>query len=153
MTFVIRAAASGDAAPLSILRATLWPESSAEEHARELELMLTGRWPAMLPQAVLVCVDAERGLCGFVEVALRSYADGCDATQPVGYLEGWFVREECRRRGIGTALLRAAEQWARLQGATEMASDAAIDNAISQRAHEALGFEVVGRAVQFRKQL
>jgi len=34
-----------------------------------------------------------------------------------------------------------------------MASDALIDNDGSQRAHGALGFEVVDRCVHFRKQL
>jgi len=34
-----------------------------------------------------------------------------------------------------------------------MASDAHIDNTLSLRAHESLGFEVVERAILFRKAL
>jgi aminoglycoside 6'-N-acetyltransferase I len=34
-----------------------------------------------------------------------------------------------------------------------MASDALIDNEVSQRAHKRLGFEVVDRCVRFRKGL
>jgi serine/threonine protein kinase len=34
-----------------------------------------------------------------------------------------------------------------------MASDAIIDNELSQRAHEALGYEVVDRCVHYRKRL
>jgi aminoglycoside 6'-N-acetyltransferase I len=34
-----------------------------------------------------------------------------------------------------------------------MASDALIENEESQRAHEALGFDVVDRCVHFRKRL
>jgi aminoglycoside 6'-N-acetyltransferase I len=34
-----------------------------------------------------------------------------------------------------------------------MASDTWIDNAESQRAHQALGFEVVDRCVNYRKRL
>jgi aminoglycoside 6'-N-acetyltransferase I len=49
--------------------------------------------------------------------------------------------------------MRSAEDWARAQGCREMASDALIDNEGSQRAHEALGFDVVDRCVHFRKVL
>ena len=47
----------------------------------------------------------------------------------------------------------AAEAWSREQGASELASDTWLDNAGSQRAHEALGFEVVDRCVNYRKPL
>jgi aminoglycoside 6'-N-acetyltransferase I len=49
--------------------------------------------------------------------------------------------------------MRAAEQWARSHGCLEMASDIWIDEEISQKAHQALGFEIVDRCVHFRKQL
>ena len=35
----------------------------------------------------------------------------------------------------------------------EIASDATIDNELSQRAHEALGYQVVDRCVHYRKEL
>jgi aminoglycoside 6'-N-acetyltransferase I len=50
-------------------------------------------------------------------------------------------------------LMRVAEDWARGQGCVEMASDTWIDNSGSQRAHEAMDFEVVDCCVHFRKQL
>jgi aminoglycoside 6'-N-acetyltransferase I len=68
-------------------------------------------------------------------------------------VEGWFVQELFRNRGIGAELMRSAEDWARAQGCLEMASDAWIDNQGSQRAHEALGFEIVDRCVHVRKAL
>jgi hypothetical protein len=40
-------------------------------------------------------------LNGFLEVGLRSYADGCDGTHPVGYLEVWYLAESHRRHGVG----------------------------------------------------
>jgi aminoglycoside 6'-N-acetyltransferase I len=106
-----------------------------------------------MPLVVLVAEAKDGGLAGFLEVGLRSYADGCEASHPVGYVEGWYVVENWRRQGIGAELLRAAEDWARNQGCIEMASDTAIDNAVSQRAHEALGFEVAERSVLYRKTL
>ena len=71
----------------------------------------------------------------------------------VGFIEGWFVYEASRQQGIGRALMRSAEEWARKQGCLEIASDTWIDHEDSQRAHQALGFEVVDRCVHFRKTL
>jgi aminoglycoside 6'-N-acetyltransferase I len=58
-----------------------------------------------------------------------------------------------RRRGVGRALLNAAEAWARDRGHTEMASDALIENAVSHAAHARAGYVEVERAVRFRKDL
>ena len=147
----IRPARPSDHSQLVEMRLLLWPDSSLEEQRRELDALLT---PAPLPAAILVSSNDEdaEALTGFLEVSLRSHADGCD-THPVGFIEGWFVREPLRSRGIGTALMRAAEDWARTQGCSEIASDALIDNQPSIDAHQALGFEIVDRCVNFRKAL
>jgi len=84
---------------------------------------------------------------------LRSHADGCNPSRPVGYVEGWYVAESHRNRGIGRKLVAAAEDWARSQGCVEIASDTWIENEVSQRAHKALGYEVVDRCVHYRKTL
>ena len=127
------------------MRHLLWPDATAEEHLRELEQGLSA--------VNFVALDEGESLIGFAEARLRSHADGCDPSHPVGYVEGWFVRAEFRNQGVGAELLHAAEDWARSQGCTEMASDALIDNEVSQRAHTALGFEVVNRCVHYRKRL
>jgi aminoglycoside 6'-N-acetyltransferase I len=93
-----------------------------------------------------------RGLCGFIEVGARSIADGC-GTSPVAYIEGWFVDLDRRKQGVGRALVRAAEDWARMRGFQEIASDAEITNVGSQRAHVALGYSEVGRSVLYLKSL
>ena len=103
--------------------------------------------------AILVSHDNDGKLTGFIEVGLRSHADGCDIAQPVGFVEGWFVHEAFRKQGIGAALMRAAEDWARQQSCREIASDTWIDDEMSIDAHQALGFEVVDRCVHFRKPL
>jgi aminoglycoside 6'-N-acetyltransferase I len=149
----IRVARPEDRQPLARLRAALWPGSSAEEHAQELLLILAGKAPGQLPLIELVAEDSSGALVGFAEVGLRSHADGCDAAHAVGYLEGWYVAESHRKRGIGRKLLHAAEDWARKQGCNEMASDALLENELSQRAHEALGFEEVDRCVRYRRTL
>jgi aminoglycoside 6'-N-acetyltransferase I len=46
-----------------------------------------------------------------------------------------------------------AEHWSRSLGLTELASDSEFRNDLGQRAHLALGFQEVGRIVQYRKSL
>ncbi len=131
----------------------LWPDASVEEHARDLGPLLDGKAPGVLPATILVAVSPDGRCVGFVHAGLRSHADGCDPARPVGYLEGWYVTKEYRRKKVGTLLVAAAEEWARSQGCVEMASDTWLDNPDSQRAHETLGFEVVDRCVNYRKKL
>jgi aminoglycoside 6'-N-acetyltransferase I len=133
------------------MRNLLWPDATAEEHRKELEIILRVGKYGTLPMAILVAHSEDGTLTGFLEVGLRSHADGCDTAQPVGFVEGWFVHEASRNQGVGRALMRSAEDWARKQGCLELASDTWIDDERSQRTHQALGFEVVDRCVHFRK--
>jgi aminoglycoside 6'-N-acetyltransferase I len=151
----IRPAHAFDLEQLARLCAALWPESSADEHAQELRLLLGGKTALVLtmPHTIFVAEANDRTLIGFVEVNLRSHADGCNPSHPVGYIEGWYVAEDHRHRGIGKKLIAQAEDWARSHSCVEIASDALIDNELSQRAHEALGYEVVDRCVHYRKTL
>ena len=153
MKFRIRAATSADASVVAGLMHALWPEGSVAEHRSECEATLAGKPLSTMPLALFVAEDAESTTIGFVEVGLRSHADGCDARQPVGFVEGWYVSADRRGIGAGRALIEAAEKWALEQGCIEIASDTWIDNPASQEAHRALGFEVVDRCVHFRKPL
>jgi aminoglycoside 6'-N-acetyltransferase I len=149
----VRRARQEDAEQLAALRALLWPAGAVEEHRAEVEALLATGVCGTMPAAVFVAEDADGALVGFLEAGLRSYAEGCDRERPVGYVEGWFVREGHRMRGVGRSLLEAAEEWMRKQRCREMASDAPIENGASHAAHEALGFAVVERCVHFRKPL
>ncbi len=128
----------------------LWPEVASEQHRGEAAAVLSGRPASAMPLVVFV---AETGgqIVGFVEASLRSTVDGCDPGHASGYVEGWFVDAAHRGRGVGRALIDAAEAWARVLGCTEMGSDALATNAISEKAHVALGYEIVDRCVNFRK--
>ncbi len=130
----------------------LWPHGTLDEHEREARAVLAGSAPSTLP-LVLFVAEIGAQVVGFVEVGLRSHADGCDTARPVGFLEGWYVEAAERDKGVGRALVQAAEDWARSQGCTEMASDTWLDNEASHRAHLALGFEVVDRCVNYKKSL
>ena len=149
----IRPAEIQDCAEIARLHLLLWPECDLVEEKRQIESLLsTGRCGTM-PAAVFVAEAADGTLVGFLEAGLRSHADGCDVSRPVGFVEGWFVQQEYRKLGLGRALMLSAEDWARQQKAIEMASDALITEEGSLRAHSALGFEVVDRCVHFRKSL
>lgn len=135
------------------MRRALW-----QHHAPDLERSAAAAWRARADATVIVAVRtgdaglAAVRLAGFAEVGARDYADGCD-TSPVAYLEGWYVDPDVRRTGVGAALVRAAEAWARGRGYAEFASDALLDNVASQQAHAALGFAEVERSVKYRKAL
>ena len=98
---------------------------------------------------------AEKGpgrIGGFLELSLRSLADGCE-TRPIPYIEAWYVDPEFRRSGVGRALVIAAEKWARQAGYKEIASDCKIENAVSRQAHVNLGYQETLRLIHFRKSL
>ena len=139
----IRAYRPADRRSYQALREKLWPDCSDADN---------DSWFARDDATTFVAERPDGSLCGFVEVGSRPYAEGC-ASSPVGYIEGWWVDDDMRKRGVGRALIEAAEQWARAKGHTEMASDSLIDNAVSHSAHAALGFEEVERLVMFRKSL
>ena len=130
------------------MRERLWPAFSREElTAEEADILAEDS-----RTGVLVAVAESGELIGFAEVSIRDWAEGC-RTRPVGYLEAWYVEPAYRRTGVGKRLIEAAERWAADRGCTEMASNADPENVISLRAHAALGFTEVGRAVLYAKKL
>jgi aminoglycoside 6'-N-acetyltransferase I len=146
----VRLAQPTDAAAWLQLRHALWPEGSEAEHREEIERFFAG--DAREPLAVLVAEDGAGCPVGLAELSIRTDAEGC-VSDRIAYLEGWFVAPESRGRGIGRALISAAEQWGRSQGCCEFASDAEPENEVSAAAHRALGFTEVRRMRCFRKEL
>lgn len=146
---LIRAAQPDDAAAWEHMRQALWP-SSADDHAAEIALYFDGS--VQRPAEVLIAFDDKEQAIGFAELAIRDYAEGCYSGR-VAYLEGWYVGPHVRRRGIGAALIKAAEDWGRTQGCTELGSDTDLENRVSEAAHRALGFVETDRIICFRKAL
>jgi aminoglycoside 6'-N-acetyltransferase I len=146
----IREVTRADADAWRKLRHALWPDTSEIEHRDEIERFLAGT--AREPLAVLLAEDATGTIVGLAELSIRSYAEGCHSGR-VAFLEGWYVAEEFRRRGVGKALVAAAERWGIAQGCTEFASDTQVDNDISAAAHRQCGFTEVEVIRCFRKEL
>jgi aminoglycoside 6'-N-acetyltransferase I len=145
----VRAAQLRDLDEWVRMRAALWPDDIAE-HRAAAERFFAGRRHE--PAEVLLAFDDSGRTAGFVELSIRNIVDSC-STDRVAYLEGWYVEPSFRRRGVGAALVAAAERWGVEQGCTEFGSDSLIDNDVSHRAHRAMGFEETGRVVNFRKDL
>lgn len=137
----------GDRAEWLRMRTMLFPDCSREQNEREMDACLASDL-----DAIFVAQRPSGGLCGFVEAAVRPWAVNCEAT-PVGYLESWYVDADFRRLGIGRALVRAAEGWARSKGCRQMASDAELPNITSRQAHVRLGYEETIRLVLYKKDL
>lgn len=131
------------------LRTALWPQCTRDEHLAEMSIWLAD--PDRFA-AFLAC-SADGAATGFAEASIRGdYVNGTETfPQPVGYLEGIYVKPDSRRKGIARELTAAVGEWAVSRGCRELASDADLDNTGSQSMHLALGFEETERAVFFRK--
>lgn len=121
------------------------------ELTREAQAFFNGG-DTLLREVLLAEESRDGTLAGFAELSLRPYAEDC-RTSPVAFLEGWYVVPAARSRGVGRALVAAAEEWARGQGCSEFASDTDWDNTASAAAHCALGFQDAGALRCFRKTL
>jgi aminoglycoside 6'-N-acetyltransferase I len=131
------------------LRAEFIPEVGADEQRDFLRAFArdSAAFRAFIAQ------DAQAGLLGFAEVAVRTdFVNGCEH-RPALFLEGIFVRPQHRGRGVARALCEAAGRWGLEQGCREFASDVYVDDLDSLAAHRGLGFEETERVVYFRKPL
>ena len=129
------------------LRHALWPDAAPGVLRKEVR--------GLRLRADAVCLVACDGaaIIGFAEAVIRhDYVNGCE-TSPVAFLEGLYVVEAWRRRGVARALVQRVADWARTQGLSELASDALLDNVRSHAMHRALGFAETERVVCFRRGL
>lgn len=60
--------------------------------------------------------------------------------RPIWYLEDLFVKPSTRRRGVGGALMQAAERFARSTGAERLTLATANDNHAAQALYQKLGY-------------
>lgn len=132
---------------LTALALGLWPEHEPGEMEADLYETLQSE------EAAFFLAVKEGHAVGFAQCQLRrDYVEGTDSS-PVGYLEGIYVAENFRRRGVARGLLAACEDWARTMGCREFASDCELDNAESLRFHLRMGFEEANRIICFTRKL
>lgn len=144
---MIRAAVPADAALAAGLALRLWPGHTEEELTAEMAELISSS------EAVIFLAFEECRAVGFAQVQLRrDYVEGTTSS-PVGYLEGIYVEETYRRRGIASRLTAAGEQWSAEQGCREFASSCEADNLLSAQFHRGAGFQDAGCIQCFVKSL
>ena len=144
---MIRKAQIEDLEVLGELVARLWPHHTPVEMAAECREIMGDS------EAVFFLAFLDDTAVGFAQCQLRrDYVEGTSSS-PVGYLEGIYVSDSARNRGLAGKLLWACEEWARQMGCREFASDCELDNTGSLAFHLRLGFEEAGRIICFTKKL
>lgn len=141
----VREVEEADFAAWAAMRHRLWPDEDAEELARE-----TREFGTMDPPCAAFIAETAASLVGFIEVGVRSYAEGAP-TGPAAYVEAVWVEPDFRRTGVARALLARAEEWALANGLSHLGSDALLENEASRAWHQAAGFQEIERIVVFGK--
>jgi aminoglycoside 6'-N-acetyltransferase I len=149
---VVRAIRTAEAGEWACLRARLWPRADLQELTAETQAFLEGADMPTIAAAFVAREEEGDAAMGFLELAVRPFADGCES-RPVAHVEGWYVEPAARGRGVGRALMMAAENWARERGFRELASDTEVENDVSLAAHLRCGFLESERLIKFRKPL
>ncbi|ENU8684486.1 cryptic aminoglycoside N-acetyltransferase AAC(6')-Iy/Iaa [Salmonella enterica] len=127
------------------LRKQLWPGHPDDAHLADGEEILQADHLASF------IAMADGVAIGFADASIRhDYVNGCDSS-PVAFLEGIFVLPSFRQRGVAKQLIAAVQRWGTNKGCREMASDTTPENTISQKVHQALGFEETERIIFYRK--
>lgn len=144
---MIRQAVIEDSKIVADLAILLWPDNEIEDLEEELKGYILST-----EGVIFIYLEGDIPV-GFAQCSLRNdYVEGTESN-PVGYLEGVFVEEEYRMIGIGKKLLNQCEEWAKINGCSEFASDCELNNTNSLKFHLQVGFEEANRIICFKKRL
>lgn len=125
----------------------LWPNNIYENLKNEIEEILLNK------NSIFFLYFIDNSPVGFVQCQLRfDYVEGTSSS-PVGYLEGIYVDEKHRKRGIARKLLNQCESWAKKNKCVEFGSDCELDNIDSLDFHLKVGFTEANRIICFNKKL
>lgn len=147
MKMSIRVAMLEDALLVAELAIQMWKSHTIEELTQEFYEYISKENGTIFLAMIDGCA------VGFAQCGLRrDYVEGTDSS-PVGYLEGIFVKEEYRKRGVARDMLEACQKWAKEQGCAEFASDCELDNVDSLKFYIKMGFVEANRIICFTKKL
>jgi aminoglycoside 6'-N-acetyltransferase I len=142
----IRKATIDDTDKVTELALLLWHDNSYDELFIKMKKMLKKN-----SQIIFLAFESENHI-GFAHCSLRyDYVEGTDGGGNVGYLEGIYVRDECRKSGVARSLVKCCENWAKRNGCIEFASDCDLDNTNSYNFHLKIGFIEANRIICFAK--
>ena len=144
---MVRKAGKQDLETLANLAVLMWNSHSVSELIAEFsEIISKGKSQFFLKYENNIPI-------GFAQCQLRNdYVEGTK-TNPVGYLEGIFIKDGYRNKGYAKELLVECEAWAKCNGCQEFASDCEIDNIDSFHFHKAMNFAEANRIICFTKTL
>ena len=142
---MLRKAIISDLITITQLAILLWPDNEFDDLKQEMK-------ETILDQEAVFFLYFDNDIpVGFAQCQLRhDYVEGTDSS-PVGYLEGVFVMENYRNKGIATQLLQQCELWSKENGCIEFASDCEITNVESYVFHMKFGFQEANRIICFKK--
>lgn len=105
---IVRAIQIAEAGEWARLRGRLWPDADPQELTAETQAFLEGAEMPTIAAAFVAREEEGDEAIGFLELGVRPFADGCES-RPVAHVEGWYVEPAARGRGVGRALMTAAE--------------------------------------------
>jgi aminoglycoside 6'-N-acetyltransferase I len=146
MRVVVREVRAEDAELWVGLRRALWPDADPSDRSTVDEFFSNGNPPRRGGLSGLPWAFGGR----VIELSLRAYVRGADKL-PAPFVEGWFVSDEARRKGVGRQLIAAVERWAREHGYNQLGSDTELENELGLVTHLATGFSEVERVRFFIK--
>lgn len=126
----VRPARAGDAAEITRLSEELGYPAAAKDMAERLAALL------QRPEHGVVVAESDGKLLGWAAVEVRTLLVSGRKAE----LMGLVVDSKARRRGVGLALVRAAEEWVRKQGIDLMTVRSNVVRAESHPFYERLGY-------------
>jgi GNAT superfamily N-acetyltransferase len=139
----IRLMTAADVGPVAELAGQLGYPSTSAQVAVRFELLRER------PQeGLFVAVDGQ-SVVGWVHVGRMLTLE----SDPCAEIAGLVVDAACHGRGVGRALVEAAEAWAAEHGFTEVRVRSNVVRDGAHRFYQRLGYEIVKTQVNFRRRL
>jgi aminoglycoside 6'-N-acetyltransferase I len=120
-SILIRPVTPADAPAWEEMRSAMWPDGS-DDHASEIASFYSGTLTE--PDAVMIAETEDHRAIALLELSIRPDISGLEG-QPVGYVEGLYIKPEARRSDLGRRLLQVSREWAREHNCNGFASDRA----------------------------
>lgn len=141
----VRPMTRGDLSAVTTLCAQLGYPETEEAIAHRFELLLASPHDTLL--VAEDTQDADERVVGWIHLAGRVVLEA----EPFAQVAGIVVDERVRGRGVGRALMAAAEAWAAARGYDEVRLWSNIVRERAHRFYEGLGYEHVKTSKVFRK--
>jgi len=103
------------------MRCAMWPDG-LDDHAAEIASFFAGTLDE--PEAVMIAETEDHRAIALLELSIRLDIPGLE-DQPVGYVEGLYIKQEARGQDLGRRLLQVSREWAREHNCIGFASDRA----------------------------